>query len=345
LVAKAASQDEILFGIWFSNSKAFSKKAIRLYISLTNQSGFDVTGTIEVYDNGVLVGRQDVLMVNGRFTDWWINQPDRVFTYGDHIFDIRLVKSFIWEVGKPPREIVFKNSSFTQKKFMDRDTDGDELGDLEDPDDDNDNVSDEEELALGLDPKSKNSDSEIKSAREKLSNKNKANPVDDNSNPLDKVVSKLPQSIADPVKKTVNLITDIPDRVVARLPQYILDPLKESDRLVSNLVDKITKKISEKRQDLLKGKKEGDKEIAGNKINEKDGTKPKQVDLESGFWPQDGRRHVSHPPPAGVALYVWGVMREAGPGDRGSLRLIAPGIVGGCGVPVHRGRSYPFPSG
>ena len=262
LPVQAETDKQILFGVWFSRSKVFTEKVVRLYISLTNQSGSDVTGTIELYDNGAFINRREVLIVNGKSNDWWFDQQDQSFVYGEHLIKVHLVKSSIREIGKSAKDIVFKNNVFTKTIFIDRDTDDDDLGDLEDPDDDNDGLSDEEEIVLGLDPKMKNSEPEIKVAREKFRNKNRSSndsiPLNKTNNPLDKIIS--------------------------RVPSYLADPVKKSDKIISNLSNKLAKDLTEKRKIVLK-------EIEINKEEREDSKSildPNRVQTESRFFPKEG---------------------------------------------------------
>lgn len=227
LPVMAKTENKILLEVWFSGNKIFSNQVVRLYVSLINQTDYDVSGTLELYNNNVLLSKRDVLLVSGKPSDWWFTQ-DRSFLPGDNMIKAQLINTFIHKIGKPPREFIFKSTAFEKMIFIDQDTDGDGIGDLEDADIDGDGISNEEEILLGLNPKMKNSELEIKIAREKFKNKDK--------------------SKSSSGEKEDKLL----DTVIPSIPKYITEPLKKSDQIVGGLSEQIAKELIAKRKKLLK---------------------------------------------------------------------------------------------
>jgi len=137
-------------GIWYSLDPFFPGDQIRIYSAMQNQAGFDIIGKIQFWVDDKLLTQFDFSVINGRLIEKW---ADWQATEGDHDISVRIIEPKKVEIGKDPVPITLKFSSIgTGKRFVDLDTDGDRIGNREDPDDDNDGVSDEEEIRLGTNP-------------------------------------------------------------------------------------------------------------------------------------------------------------------------------------------------
>lgn len=137
-------------GIWYARSPFFAGDAVRLYAALQNNSGFDIKGKAIFFDKNEKIGEADFSVVNGRlfevWTDWHVSE-------GSHAVSVSVTKAFKVEVGKAAEPITLAFPSFAQEPLLvDKDTDGDGIGDRNDTDDDNDGLTDAEEKKYGTNP-------------------------------------------------------------------------------------------------------------------------------------------------------------------------------------------------
>ena len=137
----------IVNGLWYSKVPFFAGDQIRIYTALQNQSGFDITGTIQFLDQEIIIGESEFSVVDGNFIKEWI---DWEVTQGNHSISIKIVDAQKHELNKDP-EIIFLNLGVlgADEQFADFDTDGDLIGNKEDLDDDNDGIEDEREIIIG----------------------------------------------------------------------------------------------------------------------------------------------------------------------------------------------------
>jgi hypothetical protein len=134
-------------GLWYSKTPFFSGDEVRIYTVIQNQSGFDIMGTVQFFDNKESIGQSDFSVVNGRLIEKWADwEPKK----GGHEISVTIVDTKKIEIGKDPEAInLSSNLSISEKYEVDLDTDGDGVGDQNDLDDDNDGSSDEEEEQAG----------------------------------------------------------------------------------------------------------------------------------------------------------------------------------------------------
>jgi len=137
----------IVNGLWYSRVPFFAGDQIKIYTALQNQSGFDITGTIQFFDGEIIIGESDFSVIDGDFIKEWI---DWDVSQGYHSISIEIVNAQKHEFNKNP-EPIFLNLGVlgSDERFADFDTDGDLIGNEEDLDDDNDNLKDEEEMIIG----------------------------------------------------------------------------------------------------------------------------------------------------------------------------------------------------
>lgn len=114
-------------------SAPFLNQSARIYATVQPECDRDAEGDVAFYANDALIGNKPIsYKLAGRAEEVWVNW--RPTEYGDTTIRVD-TKGVSTEIGD--------SASITL--FIDRDTDGDGIGDREDPDDDNDGVSDDED--------------------------------------------------------------------------------------------------------------------------------------------------------------------------------------------------------
>lgn len=204
-------------GIWFSSDPFFAGDDVRVYAAIQNQSGLDLIGTVQFFDNDNLISESDFSIISGGligvWTDWKVAE-------GEHSFYGKIVSANKSEVGEDPVLITLKfGDSGVSQRIADIDTDGDKIGNAKDPDDDNDGISDEEEIRLGTDPL-------IPDIRE--------DSVDDEN----KTSSTTIQKIIEMAKKGTDLVgsktKSITEKIAKNLEEK-RDKIKEEIRVAGNI--------------------------------------------------------------------------------------------------------------
>lgn len=144
----------IVTGIWFSEDVFFSGDPIRIYTAVQNNSGEDIEGDVEFFDNDISIGKKDFTAPNSRVVEVWL---DTTVTKGQHDYSVTFTEAQINKSGEVPKTITPRSIKSSDTIIVDNDSDGDNIGDTEDLDDDNDGFSDIEEITKGSDPLDKNS--------------------------------------------------------------------------------------------------------------------------------------------------------------------------------------------
>ena len=136
----------IIKGMWFSADEYFVGDTIRVYTAIQNNSGEDVVGSVEFFDNGNSITTKSFVAKEDAITQVW---AEVVAQKGARKFSaiIREVKENASGATVVPRTVESDNAL-----DVDNDTDGDDIGDEDDPDDDNDGFTDAEEKSEGTDP-------------------------------------------------------------------------------------------------------------------------------------------------------------------------------------------------
>jgi len=120
-------------------------KTVRIYATVTNNSSQDLTGVVKFYDETkkVFIGSdQPVSILAGKTDDVFIDWTGQ--NIGNYPISVRVVP---WdENGDDPN-----NNKITKAIYVDKDSDGDGVGDISDADDDNDGTPDSSD-AFPLDP-------------------------------------------------------------------------------------------------------------------------------------------------------------------------------------------------
>ncbi len=143
----------IIQGIWFSDTQFFEGNTVRVYTAVQNNSGDDVEGVIEFFDNGESFGKRAFSTLNGRIIESWM---DRVLSLGNHTFSVKITQILKDGVDEEATPLQAEFVSSDREVAVLLDSDGDFIADEEDTDDDNDGYSDEEEREAGTDPLDKN---------------------------------------------------------------------------------------------------------------------------------------------------------------------------------------------
>lgn len=139
----------IVQGLWYSQEKVFAGETVRMYIAIRNNTGSELTGTVEFFDNDERLSRKNVQALDGRIIESW---ADWTPTYGEHTLRANLSRIELHKVGTSTKEVEVISALAEDTLTIDYDTDKDDIGNTEDSDDDGDGVSDTEEKQNGTDP-------------------------------------------------------------------------------------------------------------------------------------------------------------------------------------------------
>ena len=122
--------------VYFSKEIPIVSSNLRIYASVTNNSVYDLSGTVKFYDEKMQMQigiDQPISVLAGSTDDVFVDF--QIEGYGDHPISVRVLP---WELnGDNP-----DNNKVTQNIFVDYDTDGDGVPNSLDIDDDNDGCND-----------------------------------------------------------------------------------------------------------------------------------------------------------------------------------------------------------
>lgn len=136
-------------GLWYSSETIFVKKPVRIYVAIRNNTGSDLTGTVEFFDGDTRIDKKNVQALNGRIIETW---ADWTPTYGSHTLHTNLTRTELSTVGSSTQSIETVSALAEDVLFVDYDTDNDNVGNKDDSDDDGDGISDAQESANGTNP-------------------------------------------------------------------------------------------------------------------------------------------------------------------------------------------------
>ena len=139
----------IVQGLWYSEEAVFADQAVRIYVAVRNNTGSDLTGTVEFFDGEKRIDRVSVSALDGRIIERW---ADWTPTYGEHTISASLSRTKLHAVGESTETITVTSALAEDTFFVDYDTDEDGVGNKNDVDDDGDGISDEVEETNGTDP-------------------------------------------------------------------------------------------------------------------------------------------------------------------------------------------------
>ncbi|MFH1457324.1 MAG: hypothetical protein ABIF17_04435 [Patescibacteria group bacterium] len=210
VIAESKTNAGFVNGIWYSKQPFFSNEVVRVYNAFQNQSGFDITATVNFFDNDVLIGSNDISVINGRLTEVWV---DYTFKPGNHKISVTVTNAKKNAIGFEPENIEIFNDNLNIDLFIDEDLDKDDVGNLEDDDDDGDGFLDIEEQKLGTDPLDKNSpapeviisNKNINSGSISENSEDTENKIIQNKNIFNKIIdlNKKIKQVAEPVTNSL----------------------------------------------------------------------------------------------------------------------------------------------
>jgi len=207
-------------GLWYSQEQIFADDPVRIYVAIRNNTGSDLTGTVEFFDGDKKIERKNVQALNGRIIESW---ADWTPTYGSHTLKANLSRTELSKVGSTTQTVEVTSTLAEDIVFVDHDTDKDEIGNAEDPDDDGDSISDAKEEKDGTDPLVKNAiadetseendDDEKKDTNDDVTDKKQTN-TDGGTNKPRGLERYLAQSPAENVLSTVtNYINEVDENL------------------------------------------------------------------------------------------------------------------------------------
>ena len=136
-------------GLWYGDEQVFAEKDTRVYVAIRNNTGSDLTGTVEFFDGDKRIERNNVSALDGRIIESW---ADWTPSYGEHTITATLSRTELHQVGEGTEAVEVVSALAENIIFVDYDTDNDGIGNKDDSDDDGDGISDEEEEENGTDP-------------------------------------------------------------------------------------------------------------------------------------------------------------------------------------------------
>lgn len=139
----------IVQGLWYSQETLFAEQPVRIYVAIRNNTGSDLTGTVEFYHGDTRIDRVSVSALDGRIIERW---TDWIPTHGEHTISATLTRTKLHTVGESSETIEVTAALSEDTVFVDYDTDEDGIGNKNDLDDDGDGVSDIDEKTNGTDP-------------------------------------------------------------------------------------------------------------------------------------------------------------------------------------------------
>ncbi len=139
----------VVQGLWYSQETMFAKQTVRIYVAVRNNTGSDLTGTVEFFDNEKRIDKVSISALDGRIIERW---ADWTPSYGEHTITASLTKTQLHTAGGESKTVTVTATLAEDTFFVDYDTDGDGVGNAADIDDDGDGISDEAEEKNGTDP-------------------------------------------------------------------------------------------------------------------------------------------------------------------------------------------------
>ncbi|MCA9366596.1 hypothetical protein KC722_03380 [Candidatus Kaiserbacteria bacterium] len=136
-------------GLWFSNEVIIVGEPVRIYVAVRNNTGSDLSGTVEFFVNDKPISKNEVGALTGRIIETW---ADWTPTAGTSTVRAVLSGTQLEPVGSSSQPITLSLTESTRTIFADIDTDNDGIPNQTDTDDDGDGVSDSDELENGTDP-------------------------------------------------------------------------------------------------------------------------------------------------------------------------------------------------
>ncbi len=225
--------------LWFDREPFFSGEEVRIYTTLANSSSADFKGSVEFYDGDAVIDSADVTLErNGGFQVVWV---DWTPTEGDHSVGVKIVDATLTPPGGEPESVVYENNNtYSQDRFIDTDTDGDGVGNIEDLDDDNDNILDSEDeeplIATIYDDKEESLKKDLEEKSTEIVSK------------LGEFASSTSPKIATAVEKTIDAIEEFRVTQSKNIKEKIQETKKKIDKEKASLEDGYLDETGEKKK-------------------------------------------------------------------------------------------------
>lgn len=145
-----ASNAGIVRGLWYDHETVFAGKPVRIYVAVRNNTGGDLSGTVEFFVNGSRIERNNIAALDGRIVESWADWTPR---YGTSTVSATLSRTELTTTASGTKAVAVVSNLAEDTFFVDYDTDHDAIGDVTDTDDDGDGISDSDETAAGTNPK------------------------------------------------------------------------------------------------------------------------------------------------------------------------------------------------
>jgi len=139
----------IVQGVWYDQELFFVGEPVRIYVAVRNNTGADLKGAVEFFVNGERIERNFIDALDGRIVESW---ADWTAGYGTSTVSATLSRTEISSTASGTKSVTLTSAIAEDLIFVDYDTDKDNIGNANDPDDDGDKVSDKDEEARGTDP-------------------------------------------------------------------------------------------------------------------------------------------------------------------------------------------------
>lgn len=144
-----ATNAGIVQGLWYDRETIFVNSPTRIYVAVRNNTGADLSGTVEFFINDERIARNSVAALDGRIVESW---ADWTPTYGTSTVVAQLSRTELSSAQAGATAIEPIATIAEDTVFVDYDTDGDGIGNEIDTDDDGDGKSDADELKNNTDP-------------------------------------------------------------------------------------------------------------------------------------------------------------------------------------------------
>lgn len=143
-----ASNAGIVRGLWYDQETFFAGETVRVYVAVRNNTGADLSGTVEFFVNGNKIERNNIAALDGRIIESWADwTPD----YGTSSISATLSRTELSSTASGTKAVEVVSALAEDVVFIDYDTDKDGLGNLVDKDD-GDGITDQDEKNAGTDP-------------------------------------------------------------------------------------------------------------------------------------------------------------------------------------------------
>ena len=112
-------------GLWYQDKVMFVDTPTRIYVAVRNNTGADLTGTVEFFDNDNKIERNNISALDGRIIESW---ADWTPTYGEHTITATISRIELHQVGSSTQAVEIVSASASDTFFVDYDTDNDGVG-------------------------------------------------------------------------------------------------------------------------------------------------------------------------------------------------------------------------